>query len=461
MKPIKLILKTVGLATLIALTAIPAPARQVNLDVALGTPVITAGKIQKAFLKVSLIGLEHQSDRAPVNVAIVLDKSGSMAGDKIQYAKEAAIMAVNRLEAMDTLSLITYDNVVRVILPAQNVVNKANLQSRIRNITSGGNTALFAGVSKGAHELRRYLESTRVNRVILLSDGLANVGPSTPSELGNLGASLSREGISVTTIGLGMGYNEDLMTRLAGYSDGNHYFARSASDLVSVFNNEFSNVLAVVAKDVTVIINCRNGIRPIRVLGRTYEIMGQRVSIDLNQLSSRQEKFVMLEVEVPVGLAGQSREVASVNVNYLDLKSKRSDALTGLASVRYSAAPEEIKRATNKKVMEKAIEQVSNEMSKDVLKRLDEGRVEEAQKLQEKNVSLLKESAKKYDSPALQGLRSEAEEDADAFRDVAPTAKMPGRSGGFNQSPPASPKWNKKRKALKERQFKRERQQQY
>ncbi|QPJ62115.1 MAG: VWA domain-containing protein [Candidatus Nitronauta litoralis] len=461
MKKIKHILRTAGLVALIGLIAVPAPARQVNLDVALGTPVITAGKKQTAFLKVSLIGQEHHSDRAPVNVSIVLDKSGSMAGDKIEYAKEAAIMAVNRLEAQDTLSLVTYDNVVRVILPAQNVVNKANLQNRIRNISSGGNTALFAGVSKGAHELRRYLESTRVNRVILLSDGLANVGPSTPSELGNLGSSLSREGISVTTIGLGHGYNEDLMTRLAGYSDGNHYFARSASDLVTVFNNEFSNVLAVVAKDVNVIIHCRHGIRPIRVLGRNYEIMGQRVSVDLNQLSSRQEKFVMLEVELPEGSAGQSREVASVDVNYLDLKSKRSDALQGLAAVRYSAAPEEVKRATNRKVMEKAVEQVSNEMSKDVLKSLDEGRVEEAQRLQEKNVSLLKESAKKYDSPALQSLMSEAEEDAEVFRDEAPAAKMPGRSGAFSQSPPASMEWNKKRKELKERQYKRETQQQY
>ncbi len=363
-------------------------------------------------------------------------------------------MAVNRLEAQDTISIVTYDSVVRVILPAQRVTNKANLQTRIRNIQAGGNTALFAGVTKGAQELRTYLESTRVNRVILLSDGLANVGPSTPTELGNLGASLGREGISVTTIGLGTGYNEDLMTRLAGYSDGNHYFARSASDLVTVFNNEFSNVLAVVAKDVRVIIHCARGIRPIRVLGRDYEILGQEVTIDLNQLSSRQEKFVMLEVEVPEGTAGQSREVASVDVNYLDLKTQRNDALNGLAAVSYSGMKEEVRRATNKKVMEKAVEQVSNEISKDALKRMDEGRVEEAQKLQEKNVQLLKDSAKQYGSSYLGGLSSEAEADRDDFRQAAPALK-PGASA------PASPMWNSKRKELKERQYKRETQQQY
>ena len=454
MKPTLSAVKRLALGLALALAATPASARQVNLDVALGTPVITAGKKQNAFLKVSLIGLEEEADRAPVNVSIVLDKSGSMGGDKIEYAKEAAIMAVNRLEPQDTISIVTYDSVVRVILPAQRVANKAHLQNRIRNISAGGNTALFAGVTKGAQELRRYLEATRVNRVILLSDGLANVGPSTPSELGDLGSSLGREGISVTTIGLGTGYNEDLMTRLAGYSDGNHYFARSASDLVTVFNNEFSNVLAVVAKDVRVIIHCARGIRPIRVLGRDYEILGQEVSVDLNQLSSRQEKFVMLEVEVPEGLEGQSRDVASVDVNYLDLKTQRNDALNGLAAVKYSGRQEEIRRATNKKVMEKAVEQVSNEMSKDALKALDQGRVQDAQKLQEKNVQLLKDSATKYDSSYLGGLKSEAESDADAFREVAPSME-PGSSA------PASPMWNSKRKELKERQYKREMQQQY
>ena len=155
MKPTLSAVKRLALGLALALAATPASARQVNLDVALGTPVITAGKKQNAFLKVSLIGLEEEADRAPVNVSIVLDKSGSMGGDKIEYAKEAAIMAVNRLEPQDTISIVTYDSVVRVILPAQRVANKAHLQNRIRNISAGGNTALFAGVTKGAQELRR------------------------------------------------------------------------------------------------------------------------------------------------------------------------------------------------------------------------------------------------------------------------------------------------------------------
>ena len=106
---------------------------------------------------------------------------------------------------------------------------------------------MFSGVSKGASEVRKFLDSNRVSRVILLSDGLANLGPSTPSELGQLGHSLSKEGISVTTIGLGLGYNEDLMTQLAGMSDGNHAFVQNYSDLTKIFAAEFNTALTVVA----------------------------------------------------------------------------------------------------------------------------------------------------------------------------------------------------------------------
>ena len=113
-----------------------------------------------------------------------------------------------------------------------------------------------------------------MNRVILLSDGQANVGPKSATELGELGMSLGKEGISVTTIGLGAGYNEDLMANLAGYSDGNHAFVENAEDLVRIFNYEFGDVLSVVAQDLVIRIQLMDGVRPMRLLGRDGEILG-------------------------------------------------------------------------------------------------------------------------------------------------------------------------------------------
>jgi len=424
--------------------AAQAAAKTIDLNVNLGTPYIEAGRTQKTFLKVGLKGfdLPLETDRAPVNLSIVLDRSGSMQGEKLARAREAAIMAIDLLGSDDIVSVVTYDNVVRVVVPATKVDDKRSIYAAIRAISDGGRTALFAGVSKGVAEVRKFMEKTRVNRVILLSDGLANVGPSTASELGQLGASLGREGISVTTIGLGLGYNEDLMTQLAGMSDGHHAFVQNSADLSNVFAKEFKTALTVVANQLNIIIKCADSIRPIRVLGRNAEIIGQDVHVNLNQLSSNQEKFVMLEVEIPSGREGERRNLASVDVSYQDVLGKRQDFLQDSVSVNFTKAKDKVRRSVNKPVMESATEQVLNEMSKEAVTLRDEGKLEAAKGVLKKSRDYLKSNqAKGYSSaPRSQVLEKELRQDEMELDDKD---------------------WNVKRKSMRERQFKRDTQQTY
>ena len=442
MKTMRSISKFIGAALLAAFAAVPAQAREVSLDVALGTPVIEAGRTQKAFLKVSITGFEvdRPSERPPVNAAIVLDKSGSMAGEKIMRAREAAIMALDLLGEGDIVSVVTYDGTVRVVVPATEVSRRYWIADAIRTINAGGSTALFAGVSKGAGEVRKYLARHRVNRVILLSDGLANVGPSTPVELGRLGSALGTEGISVTTIGLGLGYNEDLMTQLAGYSDGNHAFVEHPGDLARIFENEFQTAKNVIAKDLDIVIHCERGIRPIRVLGRDSDIAGQVVRTRMNQLSSRQEKFVVLEVEIPAGDAGASQKLASVGLSYINLITKKSSNLKNSVSVSYTRNEKEVKAKANKAVMKSSIEQVANEMSKDAVRLRDQGRVGEAQELLKEGAKHIEEEFGAYAPAPAMEMKQEMRRDADELDEA---------------------EWNKKRKSLRERQFKLDNQQQY
>jgi len=423
-----------------------AGARTIDLQVNLGTPVMEAGKNQKTFLKIGLKGfdLPTESDRAPVNMAIVLDRSGSMAGEKLARAREAAIKAIGLLQSGDIVSVVTYDSVVNVVVPATKVDDKQSIYRAIRRIHDGGSTALFAGVSKGASEVRKFLDKTRVNRVVLLSDGLANVGPSTPSELGQLGASLGKEGISVTTIGLGLGYNEDLMTQLAGMSDGHHAFVQNSADLNRIFAAEFNTALTVVANQFNITIRCADSIRPIRVLGRQAQIIGQEVHINLNQLSSNQEKYVMLEVEVPPGVAGRKMDLASVDVSYLDLKSRKRDSLQQSVSVNFSKKREDVKRAVNQPVMDSAAEQVVNQLSKEAVELRDQGKPEAAKELLEGSFKMLVEdleSSGAASSSRLDKLEQEVQKDADEMDD--------------------NKNWKKKRKSMRQRQFKYDNQQKY
>ena len=375
-------------------------ANTVNISASLATPVMQAGKTQTAFLKVGLTGfsLPTQRERSASNLAIVIDKSGSMSGDRIERAKEAAIMAIESLGANDIVSVIAFDHRVEVVAPASKVLDKMLITQAIKNIQVGGHTGLFAGVSKGAFEVRKFLDKTRVNRVILLSDGQANVGPSSPAELGQLGNMLAREGISVSTIGLGTGYNEDLMTQLASYSDGNHFFVANSRDLAQVFQKEFGDVGTVVAQDVELNIRLKRGVRPLRLIGREGEITNGVVHLRINQLNSQQEKYAILEVEVPPGKSGENVDIAAVEVAYLNMQSRNKDQFTRSVAVGFAHSPELVAKSVDKKVMVSAVQQIANENNKQALQLRDQGKVGEAKRLMESNAFYLSSNAKSLGS---------------------------------------------------------------
>jgi len=390
-----------GIALIVA--AGVARADQVRLNVALGTPVMLADQKQTAHLKVGLTGFEMGGERArpPVNIAIVLDKSGSMSGQKIEKAKEAAIMALRKLNSRDIVSVVVYDSSVHVVVPATKLTDRDAIERAIRRISAGGSTALFAGVSKGAQEIRKFIDEDRVNRLILLSDGLANVGPSSPAELGDLGASFVKDGISVTTIGLGLGYNEDLMARLAMASDGMHYFAEEAADLAKVFKDEFGDVLSVVAQEVTVKIRCARGVRPVRVLRGDADISGSSVVVMLNQLLSGQEKRIVLEVEVPATEEGRSRDIATVEVSYANMQTKTTDLLTSSVEAAFSGSKKVVTENVDADAMAVIVRQQAAETFRTAMELRDQGKTKEAQELFMQNSVYLEEQSRLYNSENL------------------------------------------------------------
>ncbi len=419
---------------MVGLTMPAAAAGSVALDVQVSTPKALAGARQKAYVKIALTG--HETDRgrrAPVNVAIVLDRSGSMSGRKIEEAKRAAIMAIDRLRDDDIVSVITYQSTVDVLVPATKLRDRTAIRRAIRGIHAGGSTALFAGVSKGAGELRKFLDRNRVNTLLLLSDGLANVGPSSPGELAQLGASLARQGIAVTTIGLGLQYNEDLMTRLAMASDGNHFFVEEEADLAAAFATEFGDVLSTVAQSVTIHIHCPGGVRPIRVIGREARINGRDVHASLNQLFRDQTRYLLLEVETPAGSAGAVRPVADVTVAYHDLRTGSRQTLRGGASMTFTRSAAAVKDARSRDVMVSVASQVGAERNEVATALRDAGKVEEARDMFRSNAAYLEQQAQEFEDDQLQ---------IDADANVESSQKLDEKD------------WQRERKKVKEQQYK-------
>lgn len=356
-------------------------AASLTLQAELSHPVRKAGEKKSTYLKVSTTGGAQvaEVDRAPINLTLVLDRSSSMNGEKIVQARQAAKLAVSRLQPNDIISVVAYDNVVEVLVPATKASDKEAINRLINNISTKGNTALFGGVAKGAEELRKFKQRDAINRVVLLSDGQANVGPSDPKALGDLGAALAQEGISVTTIGLGGGYNEDLMDTLAMKSDGNHSFVQTPGELAAVFEQELGTLASVVASDVEFSVTLGEGIRPVRALGRDVEIQGQTVSWSYNQVYAEQEKFLLLEVESIPQKADTDQLVATAKVDYLDAVAKKEESTSTRAVSRILSAESEVEIQQNREVMIAVVAALATEKSELAVKLRDEGKIKEAQ----------------------------------------------------------------------------------
>lgn len=366
--------------------------KPITLDARLAQPVMKAGEKQHNYLRVAVQGCkpERKTDRMPVNVSFVIDRSGSMAGPRIAQAREAAIMAVNRLDANDIASVVIFDDKIDVLVPAQKVTDRKLFTDRIRQVGSRGSTAIYGGVTEGASEVRKNIDPRRLNRVVLLSDGLANVGPSKAADFAQLGRELLKQGISVSTIGLGQDYNEDLMLQLAKAGDGNHAFAAAPDDLIKIFNKEFDDVLASCAQTVSIDVDLAPGVRVVRAISREGDIKPAHATFRMNQIYQDTEHYVLLEIEVDGKAASADQDFGKVRVGYTVPDTGKSHKLDTTIRGRFSASAEEVKASLDQRVQEAVVEQSTRERSQAAVELLNKGRRDEAIKLFKDNVGEIK-----------------------------------------------------------------------
>ena len=292
--------------------------------------LVRGGGEQEVIVKIEVPGTpvtDVAKQRPPLNLAVVLDRSGSMTGAKLEKARQAAMMLVDQLGADDVVSLVVYDSDVQVVAPARRVGKRhAELKRLIGKIQPGGSTALYAGVKCGGDQLAEYLSDEAINRVLLLSDGIANVGPKSNREIVGLGQQLTQRGMSVSTIGLGDDYNEDLMTALAESSDANYYFVDDVEMLAEVFENEIGELKSIVARKLIVDIEFPQGVRPLRYLGREDSFKNNVGTIRFSMLAGEQSREIMLSCMVdPAIFDGAKADQASV----VDVQLSYDEAMAG------------------------------------------------------------------------------------------------------------------------------------
>jgi Ca-activated chloride channel family protein len=232
------------------------------------------------------------SRRPPLNLALVIDRSGSMSGAPLEHAKRAAATVVSALRPEDRVAVVAYDDSVQLPVPSTLATDPGGIRRAIASLRSGGSTALHDGWVAGGQQVGLHLDPTALNRVILLSDGQANVGVRDPATLGDHCAGLFERGISTSTLGLGRSFNEDLLVTMAERGGGNYFFVESPDDLVRIFAEELDGLVATYGIDAR--LDFRSGV-------------DARIERLLNELPRRDDGFVLpdLVAGLPLEVGGE------------------------------------------------------------------------------------------------------------------------------------------------------------
>jgi len=194
---------------------------------------------------------ETPTPRAPLNVSLVLDRSGSMHGEKLDTAKRVALAVLDDLGPLDRFSVVTFDDAVHVLVPSTTAQNAAHARTLIRGIEVGGSTALFPAWVEGSTQVAAHLAPGVLSRVLLLSDGQANAGLTDPAAIRRHVARLAERGVSTSTFGMGDDYDEELLEGMANAGDGHAYYVERAQDLSALFAAELRGLAAQYGRTVS------------------------------------------------------------------------------------------------------------------------------------------------------------------------------------------------------------------
>jgi Ca-activated chloride channel family protein len=245
--------------------------------------------------------------RDPVNLCFVLDRSGSMSGEKIQLAKRAVETAIDRLLPTDRFAIVCYDDKIDVVVEGTKASNegKANALGRLRSIDARGSTDLAGGWLRGAEQVATELAARRVNRVLLLTDGLANVGITDPAELARHAQELRNRGVTTTTFGLGADFDETLLQSMADAGGGHFYFIENARQIEDHIASEVGELLQVVAREVALEVTGPEGLIIAALSPYPVQPRGSRHSVLLGDMTAEQQLEIVLRVRFQYGPIGE------------------------------------------------------------------------------------------------------------------------------------------------------------
>ena len=248
----------------------------------------------------------RKTERMPLDISIVIDRSGSMSGEKLALAKEAAVKAIDMLTAADRVALVAYDTEVQTLAHAAALepAHRDALLRALDRMQAGSSTNLSGGWLTGCEAVARVMRQASVARCLLLSDGLANAGITDPTALEGHAEALRSRGVITSTFGIGDDFDERLMEGIARAGGGNFYFIKEARAIPTFLGSELGEALEVVARRAELVVEADAGVEVLSLDGRRLRRDGDTAHIALDDVVARQETELVLRVRFPRREAG-------------------------------------------------------------------------------------------------------------------------------------------------------------
>ncbi|MEW6433883.1 MAG: VWA domain-containing protein [Myxococcota bacterium] len=373
----------------------------------LSHPFVGLGR-QDVFLTVDLRAVEVPgATRAPVNLALVIDRSGSMSGFKLNQAKQAARQLVSQLTSADRLAIVHYGSDVKSmdgLLATPE--NKQRLLAFIDGIWDDGGTNIGSGLSTGRDLLLAAKSDFRVNRLVLISDGQPTEGVTDFGGLTAIVRDVRSVGVSVSSIGVGDDFNEQLMEAIAEVGAGAYAYLQDASQLASIFQKDLNAAGTQVARGVALSFKVPAGAQLQRVLGytqvsRALDGPTEIVTVALPDFAAAQQERVVVHLTVDAAQVGRTVNVSDLELTYTDLLKDQSVKSEAHLAAMTTDSAETIAKNQDKDAVVFAARARAAENSQKAAELLGEGDVEGAKALFKTNEAIFGEAAAVAGAPAV------------------------------------------------------------
>jgi Ca-activated chloride channel homolog len=353
-----------------------------NLDVDL--VAVEAADQVNLLLELQAPQLPEQATRAEQTLVVVLDRSGSMSGEPLEAARRALTTLIGRLDPRDRFGLVVFDDHADVVVPTAPLESLGieRVKNAIARIHSGGCTDLSAGYLLGLSEAGRAMGEAGAT-VILISDGHANAGETSPEVLGDLAEGRASKRITTTTIGYGLGYDEELLVALARGGNGDHVFAEDVDQLHPAIAKQVTGLLAKAVTATSVTIRpLGSGLAGIRVLHDVPAAqVGSEVIAQLGDLYAGESRRLLIELDIPALAALGLATVAEVEVRYTELPDMVEHVITHPVTVNVVLGDVAAGRVPDPVVTVERLLQQAQQSKRDAIAALRKGQTQSAHDL--------------------------------------------------------------------------------